>query len=78
MRESYRLNSPVVGYARALIHIPAGALIEFVPPNVELGLIDVLWEGRSVAVFIQDIRVAATRQTATGVGQSRAQAATGR
>jgi hypothetical protein len=60
---------------KGLINIPAGEVIEFVPPNVELGLIDVLWEGRSVAVFIQDIRVAATRQTATGLEQARAQAA---
>jgi hypothetical protein len=77
MRESYRLHSPVVGYGKGLVNIPAGAVIEFVPPIVELGLIDVLWEGRSVVVFIQEIRVTAMRQTETGVEQSRAKAATG-
>ncbi len=49
---------------RTAVHIPSGAIIKVVsgPKNGD-GIVDVLWEGRTVAMFLVDVEARGTELT---------------
>jgi hypothetical protein len=54
----YTLGKPVVGVAagtRTTTTIPIGAEVEFFQTTHRVGLIQVRWDGRSYAVFLNDL-----------------------
>ena len=60
--QRFRLAKSTLGFClnasdKSCIAVPAGAIVELPPaiPNAER-FVDVKWEGRSLVMFIQDIR----------------------
>jgi len=45
-----------VGVQRTAVMIPEGATVELVPgPSADDRMVDVLWQGRTLAVFAEDL-----------------------
>jgi hypothetical protein len=60
--ETFRLSSPTMGVERGgsngqmkFVTIPAGGLLKVVGDPQQSGLVDVCFEGRIVAMFLQDL-----------------------
>jgi hypothetical protein len=56
---------------RTAVQIPTGAIVKVVsgPKNSD-GIVDVLWEGRTVAMFLVDVEARGTEITEQGQGAS--------
>lgn len=49
---------------RTAVHIPIGAIVKVVSgPDNGNGIVDVLWEGRTVAMFLVDVEARGTEIT---------------
>jgi hypothetical protein len=63
---SYRLHASIAGVEHSatgmhIIQIAAGEVVNFAELEKESGLIDLVFRGRSVTVFAQDLRVRGSR-----------------
>jgi hypothetical protein len=63
---SYKLSAGIAGVEQSatgmqIIQIAAGEILTFPEPYKESGLIDLEFHGRTVAVFVQDLRVRGSR-----------------
>jgi hypothetical protein len=62
----YRLQTPIMAvkvgnHVNGTANLPIGAIVEVLSgPSDSDGMIDVLWEGRTVAVFSIDLKVRGT------------------
>ena len=62
MRAMFRLRDPVIAICPlsedrgTLVKVPPDAVIEVVGEPENSGLVDVLWDGRPIQVFMQDIK----------------------
>jgi hypothetical protein len=60
MRGMFKLREAIIAIpslreSLTIITVPRGVVLEVVSDAQKSGLVEVLWEGRHVAVFIQDI-----------------------
>jgi hypothetical protein len=60
MRASFRLREAIVAIpslrqSLTIITVPRDVVLEVVGEPQKSGLVEVLWEGRHIAVFVQDI-----------------------
>jgi hypothetical protein len=60
MRAIFRLREaivavPVSNQALTIVTVPRDAMLEVMGEPQKSGLVEVLWEGRHIAVFVQDI-----------------------
>jgi len=56
---------------RTAVHIPSGATIKVVSgPKNDDGIVDVLWEGRTIAMFLVDVEARGTEVTDRSLGAS--------
>jgi hypothetical protein len=55
LREAIVAVPPSSGESLTIITVPHGVVLEVVGEPQKSGLVEVLWEGRHIAVFIQDI-----------------------
>ena len=52
---------------RTAVHIPSGAIVKVVSgPKNNDGIVDVLWEGRTIAMFLVDVESRGTEITEQG------------
>jgi hypothetical protein len=63
---SYKLSASIAGVEQSdtgmhIIQIAAGEILTFPDLEKESGLIDLVFHGRSVAVFAQDLRMRSSR-----------------
>jgi hypothetical protein len=60
MRGMFRLREAIIAIpslpeSLTIITVPRGVVLEVVSDAQKSGLVEVLWEGRHIAVFIQDL-----------------------
>ena len=71
----YRLKSPIVGVAHSstgmhIIHVAPGAILAIPDTNQQAGMIDTSYDGRTVEIFLEDLKQRAEPAEANdGVGQ---------
>jgi hypothetical protein len=58
---SYRLKSAIVGVERSstgmhITNIPCGSVLALPDTDKETGMVEIVFEGRNVSVFLEDIR----------------------
>lgn len=57
----YRLKSPIVGVAHSptgmhIIHVAPGAILAIPDTNQQAGMVDTQYDGRTVEVFLEDLK----------------------
>jgi hypothetical protein len=62
----YRLKSAIVGVEHSptgmhITHIASGAILHIPDTDRESGMIEIVYQGRNVSVFLQDVRERAER-----------------
>ena len=58
---TYRLKSAIVAIERSkhgmlITNVPHGSVLTLPDPNQQSGMIEVVWQGRYVSIFVQDVR----------------------